>query len=240
MSKYGKWFGGILGWTFGGPIGGLFGFALGSLFDANKSEGGPRTAGSTTQGDFIMSLLVLVAATMKADGKVLKSELNYVKTYIVRAFGPDASGEIIRLLGDLLKQEIPVRDVAQQIRRHMDYPSRLELMHLLFGISKADGNVSASELKLIEYIANELGIEQVDFMSIKNMFVKDSNAAYRILEIDPSASDDEVKKAYRKMAVKYHPDKVSYLGEEVISSAKEKFQKVNEAYETIKKERNIA
>jgi DnaJ like chaperone protein len=239
MAKYGKWFGGILGWTFGGPIGGLFGFALGSLFDA-KASGERAPGGRTTQGDFIMSLLVLVAAVMKADGKVVRSELNYVKAYIVRAFGQDSSGEIIRLLGDLLKQEIPVFDVANQIRSHMDYPSRLELLHLLFGISKADGNVSESELKLIEFISKTLGVEETDYMSIKNMFVEDSNAAYRILEISHEVSDDEVKKAYRKMAVKYHPDKVSYLGEDVINSAKEKFQKVNEAYEIIKKQRNIA
>ena len=72
------------------------------------------------------------------------------------------------------------------------------------------------------------------------MFYKDANAAYKILEVKEKATDTEVKKAYRKMAVKYHPDKLTHLGEEFQKSAKEKFQKVNEAYETIKKERGFS
>jgi DnaJ like chaperone protein len=59
------------------------------------------------------------------------------------------------------------------------------------------------------------------------------------LEIDSSATDDEVKKAYRKQAMKHHPDKVSHLGEEIRKAAEEKFQKLNEAYERIKSARGI-
>ena len=72
------------------------------------------------------------------------------------------------------------------------------------------------------------------------MFVPNTDGDYKILEIDPNATNDEVKKAYRRMAMKFHPDKVSTLGEEVQHAAKEKFQKVNQAYENIKKERKIA
>ncbi len=71
------------------------------------------------------------------------------------------------------------------------------------------------------------------------MFVPETDSSYKILEIERTASNDEVKKAYRKMAMKYHPDKVSHLGEDYRKSADEKFKKVNEAYEKIKKERNM-
>jgi DnaJ like chaperone protein len=71
------------------------------------------------------------------------------------------------------------------------------------------------------------------------MFIPETNSAYKILEVDPSVTNDELKKAYRKMAMKYHPDKVSHLGEDFRKTADEKFKKVNEAYEKIKKERNI-
>lgn len=238
MARYGKWIGGGLGWAFGGPIGALIGFVVGNMFD-KKGEVQPATS-ATTKGDFIMSLLVLIAAIMKADGKILKSELDFVKLNFVRTFGEAQSRKLVRALGDLIKQEIPVQDVCQQIARHMDYSSRLELLHLLFGISQADGHISSQEISAIEFMRKNLGISDADFNSIKGMFIKDTTSAYAVLEIDPSASDEDVKKAYRKMAVKYHPDKVAYLGDEIVHDAKVKFQKVNEAYEIIKKERNIS
>jgi DnaJ like chaperone protein len=85
-----------------------------------------------------------------------------------------------------------------------------------------------------------MGIGTSDFESIQAMFVPNTDSDYKILEIERTATNDEVKKAYRRMAMKYHPDKVSALGEEVENAAKEKFQKVNQAYENIKKERKIA
>lgn len=239
MAKYAKWIGGGLGWAFGGPIGALIGFFVGNMFDG-KEGSAPMTSRATTQGDFVMSLLVLIAAIMKADGKIVKSELDYVKQNFVRTFGEHQARTLIRALGDLSKQEIPLGDVCQQIARHMDYSSRLELLHLLFGISQADGSISKEEITVIEFIRQHLGIKDSDFNSIKGMFIKDTTSAYQILEIEPDASDEDVKKAYRKMAVKYHPDKVAYLGEEIAHDAKVKFQKVSEAYELIKKERNIS
>ncbi len=71
------------------------------------------------------------------------------------------------------------------------------------------------------------------------MFVKDINSAYKVLEISPEATDDEVKAAYRKMAVKYHPDKVAHLGDDIQHAAKEKFQHLSAAYEEIKKQRGM-
>lgn len=238
MGKYTKWIGGALGWAFGGPIGGLFGFALGSIFDATSDK---TRIGTTTNGDFIMSLLVLVAAMMKADGKILKSELNFVKSYFIRAFGPAKAQELVKMLGDLVKQEIPIADVLHQISTHMDYASRLELCHLLLGIALADGESNPDEMKLLKYIANTLGIEHSDYQSMLGMYGKqDSAAAYQVLGVTQEATNDEIKAAYRKLAIKYHPDKVSYLGEELVNSAKEKFQKINEAYNLIKKERKFA
>ena len=238
MAKYAKWIGGGLGWAFGGPIGALIGFFVGNMFDG-KDGTVPMTSRGTTQGDFVMSLLVLIAAIMKADGKIVKSELEYVKQNFVRTFGEQQAKTLLRALGDLSKQEIPLGDVCQQIARNMDYSSRLELLHLLFGISQADGIISKEEISVIEFIRQNLGIKDIDYNSIKGMFIKDTSSAYQILEIEPTASDEDVKKAYRKMAVKYHPDKVAYLGDEIAHDAKVKFQKVNEAYELIKKERNI-
>lgn len=242
MAKFGKWITGGLGWAFFGPIGGILGFVVGSMLD----EGVPGQAAKqyqpgqpTTQGGYVMSLLVLVAAVMKADGKVLKSELEYTKQFFVRSFGTAAAGEAVKILRDLLNQNIPVTEVCIQIRHNMDHPSRLQLVHFLFGIADADGVVHESEHQLIRHIAQQMGISEKDYQSIEAMFVANTDAAYKILEAEPTATDEELKKAYRKMAVKYHPDKVHYLGEDVQKAAHEKFQKVNEAWEIIKKQRGI-
>lgn len=241
MGFFGKWLGGGLGFVMGGPIGGLLGFLVGSMIDSTTivTSSTPRNA-QTAQGDFGMSLLVLVAAVMKADGKIVKSELDYVKQFFVNQFGKESAKQALLILKDILKQEIPVKDVSIQIGKNMDYSSRLQLLHLLFNISQADGNIDISELNIIEKISGYLGVANADFLSIKNMFIPETDSSYKILEIEQSSSNDEVKKAYRRMAMKYHPDKVSHLGDEYRKTAEEKFKKVNEAYEKIKKERNMA
>ncbi|MCK3684263.1 TerB family tellurite resistance protein [Maribellus sp. YY47] len=243
MAKFGKWVGGGLGWAFGGPIGAIFGFVVGSMFDGGQEAIKKGTGGyssRTTTGGYVMSLLVLVAAVMKADGKVLKSELDYVKKFLVHNFGEDSAQEATRMLRDLLQQTIPVNEVCRQIQANMNYSARLQLVHFLFGIAQADGQVDPRESELINQICSLMGIQRNDYESIQAMFVPNTDSDYKILEIERTATDDEVKKAYRRMAMKFHPDKVSTLGEEIQNAAKEKFQKVNQAYENIKKERNIA
>ncbi|MBT8310686.1 MAG: DnaJ domain-containing protein, partial [Flavobacteriaceae bacterium] len=88
-------------------------------------------------------------------------------------------------------------------------------------------------------ISGYLGISSRDFESIKAMFYSSRDNAYKILEVSKKATDDEVKKAYRKMAKKYHPDKVAHLGKEHQKGAEEKFKQVQRAYEQIQKERGF-
>ena len=239
---FGKLIGSGLGWTLGGPIGALAGFVLGTLFDLSEKSSastGTFQGMQTTPNDYLFSLLVLVSAVLNADGKIMKSELNYVKEFFKTNFGVEGAQNALRILQDLTKQNIPVTDVCHQIKNYMDYPSRLQLIHFLFGIAAADGEIHPDELKLIRHISINLGITSADYTSIEAMLVPKTDWAYDVLEIAPQASDEEVKKAYRKMAVKYHPDKVSYLGEEIQQAANEKFKKVNEAYQLISKERNL-
>lgn len=250
--SFGKWIGGALGWAMGGPIGGLIGFALGAMADDNSFSKNNPTSGQrinqgsyekyrhhTQAGDFASALLVLSAAVMKADNKLLKSELDFIREFYVRQFGQAAAAEQIGILREILKKDIPVRDVCEQIRYYMEHSMRLQLLYYLFGIAKADGHVDQTEMHVIEQIAHYLGLNDKDYESLKAMHYKDSESAYKILEIEKSSSDDDVKKAYRKMAMKYHPDKVRGLGEQHEKSANEKFLKVQEAYEQIKKERQM-
>lgn len=235
--SYGKWIGGGLGWAFGGPIGAIMGFAFGSMYDGMQT--GKYEYKPTQSGDFSISLLILSAAIMKADGRIMRSELEYVKQFFIRQFGAYEAQQKIKLLKEILKQEINVQEVSLQIKQYMDYPARLQLLHFLFGISSADGQFHSLEVETIDSISSYLGISHNDYISIKAMFVKDIDSAYKIIEVSPESSDDEIKKSYHKMAVKYHPDKVAHLGEDIKTAAKEKFQKLNAAYEEIKKQRGI-
>ena len=236
MGKYSKWIAGGLGWAFLGPIGGIVGFALGSILDSSQVT---TQTGQTSRNSFMVSLLVLVAEVMRSDGKVLKSELDFVKDYFTKNFGSAASREALMLLRDILKQNVPLKDVCYQIRDNMDYSSRLQLLHFLFGIANADGVVSASEVTVISNIGTWIGVSTADFDSIKAMFIDNIDSCYKVLEVHRSATNEEIKKAYRNMAVKYHPDKLNHLGEDIRNASEEKFKKVNEAYEKIKKERGI-
>ena len=254
--KYAKWIAGGLGWALGGPIGGILGFAFGAMVDdkslsaqdqSTQRQYNPRNdyqnyqsqRHRTRPGDFSSALLVLSAAVMKADGKHMKSELDYIRESFRRQFGEAVAAEQIGILKELLNKDIPVREVCHQIRDFMEHPMRLQLLHYLFGIAKADGQVAKAEAELIKQIATDLNISQKDYESIQAMFYKDAASAYKILEIEATATDEEVKKAFRKMAMKYHPDKVKDLGEEYQKAAQEKFIKVQEAYDQLRKERGM-
>lgn len=253
---YAKWILGGLGAVFGGGfLGGVIGYGLGSLIDnatmspeqrearakrarqAFQQSGQARGAG--TRQDFAAAMMVLSAAVMKADGKLLKSELNYIQNFFKNQFGAEVAKEQTQILQQLLKQDIPLRQVCAEIKYVLPHSARLQLMHYLFGIAKADGHVHSTEIDMIRRIAGYLGISQADYESIRAMFSSDPKSAYKILEISSDATETEIKRAYRKMANKYHPDKVASLGEEHQEAAEAKFVKVQEAYETIKKERGI-
>jgi len=177
---------------------------------------------------------------MKSDGKVLKSELNYVKSFFTQQFGPQFSGQHLQTLKRFLdSSEIPIQRICNDIKMRMQPAVRTQLLHYLFGIAKADGDVSDAEINVIQNISNMLGVASSDFESIKAMFYRDVDSDYKILGISSTASDDEVKKAYRKMAVKFHPDKVEQMGAEYQKGAKEKFQKIQDSYDAIKKRRGI-
>ena len=245
---FSKWIGASIGWSFGGPIGAIIGLALGSVVDAmGNREATTQTRGrrafqhrQTKSGDFEISLLILSSIVIKADGKQDQRELDFVRQQFVGMYGKERANHAFKLFKNINKQtNISTRQVCLQIKQMMDHPSRLQLMHFLFGIAKADGLVTEDEVRLIHTIAGYLGISARDFESIKAMFYSSRENAYKILEIAKTATDIEIKKAYRKMAKKYHPDKVMHLGKEHQKGAKEKFRQVQEAYEQLQKERGF-
>ncbi len=251
-----KWIGATLGWSLGGPIGAIIGLALGSAADAfssgsgnpfiGQSKGRPqrtyrtsRARAQTQPGDFEISLLILASVVIKADGKQDQRELDYVRQQFIGMYGKTRANKAFTLFKQINQQQISTRQVALQIRQMMDHASRLQLVHFLFGIAKADSMVTESEERVIATIASYLGIRSIDYTSIKAMFYNSSDSAYFILGITKTATTTEIKKAYRKMAKKYHPDRVAHLGKEHQKGAEEKFKQVQKAYEKLQKERGF-
>ena len=235
----GKWIGGFLGWVTLGPIGALLGFWFGSAVDGMMERSRDTYSASEQRNSFLVSLLVLSAAVIKADGKTLQAEMDYVKDFVRKNFGDAAVPEAMRMLEQFTRQEVNIYSVGPQIARYMNYSQRLQLFHYLVQIAMADGHFDKKEKGVLEAIGATIGLNNADISSVIAMFYKETSSAYTVLGISPSATDDEVRAAYRKMAMKNHPDKVATLGPDVQKAAAEKFRQVQEAYEAIKKERGM-
>jgi len=250
---YAKWIGGAVGWALGGPIGGVMGYWLGKMFSdeslamdggagamhGHQGRGARGQARPTRAGDFALSMVVLSAAVMQADERVLKSELDYVKQFFRTNFGQAQAEQLTLALREALKNPVDVRGVCMQIRANMPHAKRLLLLQYLYGIAQADGNVDPREVELIRRMAAALGISDKDRASIEAPFHSDKPDPYTVLEIGQDASDADIKKAYRRLALKFHPDKVRDMGEAYAKQAETRFLEVQEAYESLKKIRGF-
>jgi DnaJ like chaperone protein len=236
--------------------GAIIGFIIGSLIDQMASRSNTANSSGGRQGgfqdafeyyrqqssryDIQTMLMALSASVMKADGKVLKIELDFVKRFFAAQFGNRFSSEHLQILKNFLDSDkIPLQEICTDIRSRMPSEVRVQLIHYLFSIAKADGDVAPEEMNIIQKIATMLGVSAMEFESVKNMFYRNVDSDYKILGVESNVTDEEIKKAYRKMAISFHPDKVATMGEEYQKGAKEKFQQIQDAYEAIKKRRGF-
>ena len=238
-----KWILAFFGYIFLRFPGALLGFFVGGAIERlynPSSSWGKVGAQNLNPETFQLNLLALAATVIKADGIVKKQELQFVRNFFITNYGNQKAANIFeKFNAEIKKEKQNIPDLTQIFIQGAQYETRLQILHFMFGVANADGLVSKTELSKVEQIAAALGIRQSDMESIKAMFIKDTDNAYTILEISSSVSDDEVKKAYRTMAKKYHPDKLQSKDPALIKGAQEKFQKVQEAYEVIQKERGL-
>ena len=205
------------------------------------------------RNSFLFSMLVLSSYIIKADGKIMHSEMEFVRQFLRQNFGEQAVNqgqEILLKLFEVQKQQgeqefrKTIHQSCTEIKHYMDVSQRLQLLNYLVIIAKVDGYVSPEEIKALKEVARHLGLTAKDVDSMLNMESgarADSNIedAYKVLGISPTATDDEVKAAYRKMALKHHPDRVATLGEDIRKAAEKKFQDINDAKERIFKARGL-
>ena len=202
---------------------------------------------------FELNLLSLCSLVIKANGTVTQAELDFVRAQFVRLYGKERANEVFRSFNELIKgRELDASRIAIYVRVRTTYETRLQILYFLFGIAESDGVMSEEEVRQIREIAYYFAIENSDFESIKAMFGSSQNnnnnphnttpnalaKAYVILGLQPNATAEEVKQAYRNMAKKYHPNRVITEDAAIKKGAEEKFKQVQEAYELICKYQN--
>ncbi|MBQ7819803.1 MAG: TerB family tellurite resistance protein [Bacteroidales bacterium] len=256
---FGKWIGGIVGFMAGGPLGALAGYALGSLLDnsVEKIDSGEyreQSYNGTNYGQrnsFLFSLLVMSSYIIKADGKVMHSEMEFVRKFLRVNFGENSVTEGNNILLKLFEQQKKMNaqnpmafrntiyECGEQIKANMSYEERLQLLSFLANIAKSDGNVCSAEIEALKEVARAMGLSAKEVDSMLNLGGNSLEAAYAVLEIEPTATDEEVKKAYKKLALKHHPDRVATLGDDIRKAAEKKLQDINNAKDIIYKARWI-
>ena len=238
-----KWITAFLGYSFFRFPGALLGFFIGGIVERFFYSSGfwsKQRVQTTRPAAFQLNLLALAATVIKADGAVKKQELQFVRNFFITNYGPQNANSIFeRFNAEVKKEKQNIPELTRIFNQSTLYETRLQILHFLFGVANADGSISQPELSKVEQIAAALGIRPHDLESIKAMFIKATDSAYKILDIPQTATNEEVKKAYRAMAKKYHPDKLQSKDPALVKGAQEKFQKVQEAYEAIQKERGI-
>jgi DnaJ like chaperone protein len=231
-----KWLAAILGYSFLKFPGAIIGFFIGSFIELlSKNSFNIRTGSYSIKPEkFELNLLALSAMIIKADGKIEQKELSFVRNFFIAQYGKNRADSIFKTFNKEIKKEVQLlNEITRVFVQQTRYETRLQILHFLFGIANADGSVSDSELQKLSQIASGLRLNLPDFESIKAMFIKNTDNAYKILEVEPNASRDEIKTAYRNMVKKYHPDKIRSDNTAMIKGAEEKFREVQRAYEIL-------
>ena len=254
---FGKWIGGWLGWAAYGPLGAMIGFAIGAVFDSvtGNVEGGASSfhlnSQQSREGDrnsFFVSMLVLAAYIVRADGKIMHSEMELVRGMLRQNFGAQAAVQGDELMRQLFEEQKRIgteaykqniRQACMQVALHVDYSGRLQLLNFLVMIAQADGRVDSVEVAALKEVAQWMQMSAQEVDSMLHLEGDSLEDAYKVLGVSPSVSDAELKKAYRKLALEHHPDRVSALGDDVRRAAEKKFQEINAAKERIWKARGL-
>jgi len=208
-------------------------------------------------------IVPLIAYVLKSDGDVSTKELRFVKEYLIKEYGERTALDYYELLQPYLNKNLSLTKSLKKISFEEATPTLVHLLNFLIKISIIDGYLKNSEYRALLIICKGLELPRIrldSMLAMYNYITEDnfkqnqnnqkkrsqksnqtlsSKRAYTILEIDESASTKDIKKSYRKLVVLYHPDKLIHLDKKFQKGAKEKYQKINDAYELLKKTRGF-
>lgn len=236
MAKYEKWLGASIGWFAGGPVGGLLGFAAGSFMEPESKK--YKKTGHTSE--FETNLIVLAATLIKIDGNISLDEINFVRDFFRDHFSAEHLDEKMNILHHCLQRSYDPRKACDDIRASASPSTRLQVVNFLFELALSDRALEKSEADLIFLLAGWLNINDIQFKKIKSTFATTgSQTKYDLLGVRYHASYEEIKTAYRKLVLEYHPDRNASLSPTELAKLAEKFRRIQEAFEKIKMERGF-
>ncbi len=244
MAKWkGKAIGAGLGFLFGGPFGAILGAMTGNFFDASSqgqiSSGRPHSDHERSL-NFITHLVGILISIAKADGRVNTHEIKVIeRAFVSFGFKGEDLNFIRNLINQTVRANLNLQAVCHEFKQYSSYEEKLSLLRIVYMVAFADKEFHASEENMINQIIGLLEISADDAFEIRGEFSSDHDKHYRILNTTRDATVEDIKKAYRLLSKKYHPDRVTHLGDEFARLASEKFQKINESYEKIKSEKGF-
>jgi DnaJ like chaperone protein len=220
----------ITGYLFGGPLGGLFGYFSDDLVEKAKQKL------SEEREDSGVNLLLLGAAIAKADGKEDERKTDFIRYYFTVVFGEEKARIKLRFLTKVMSEKYDPALIARDASSEYEYGTKLQILNYLFRIAAAGGPISQTTIRLISILANNLEIEATDYLKIKKRYLRNTPglACYEVLGCKPDQSMAEITAIYRKLVLKYHPDRINTKDEREIRLAGAKFQEIKRAYQEIK------
>lgn len=254
LISYIKWVLMIIGATRGNVAGAVIGFTVGYFLEdylKNNLTIETKKLFNETQYKYTPyqeSLLALISEVVKADGYIHKEEIYFIKNFLLKQFGSIYSNKMLKSLKLNIDKQFNVEAICLDLKQSLKHSNKIQLLTFLYGIIVQNKIISKNEVFLIERIAKIIGLSLIDYQNIVSRFHNQNKqrkrpaaskkfgySAYKVLGVTSAATNIEVKKAYRKMVLKYHPDKTD-LDESI---ANEKFSEISKAYHIIKQERNI-
>ncbi len=234
MAKYEKWLGAGLGFVVGGPMGSMIGYAAGEQI----GKPAKKYSNTANTSEFETNLILLASALIKADGRVTREELDFVRSFFTDHFDPVHIEEKMAILHHCLERQYNTRKACDDLRISASMSTRVQILHFLFDIAIADTDLSQRERDTIFVIAGWLNINDIDFDRIRQSYIAEVKR-YNIFGLPHTATFEEIKAAYRRLVLEYHPDRNIDLPPAQQKALAAKFRQVQDAFEQIRAERGI-
>ncbi|MDT8379466.1 MAG: TerB family tellurite resistance protein [Desulfotignum sp.] len=254
MSWLGKMIGGTIGFALGGPIGAVAGAAFGHAFVDRKEDAYlasiPGRTGSLSSNEeaqlvFFTAAFSMLAKLCKADGQVSEKEIQVVEAFMKKDLQLDSTGQ--ESAKNIFRQAIRSSESFEAFAMQFYSVFKTQphiialMMDVLFRVGTADGSLSDAENATLRSAARIFNVSDAEFNRLKSKYIRPADKYYAVLKCDETASNEEIKKQYRKLVTEYHPDKIQAKGlpEEFIKFANDKFAEIQEAYDQIRKKRGF-
>ncbi|MFZ0612121.1 MAG: TerB family tellurite resistance protein [Desulfobacterales bacterium] len=251
MGWIGKLVGGTIGFAIGGPLGAIAGAAFGHAYDQSQLTELPQEVirprpGQEAQLTFFVAAFSMLAKLARADGRVTQGEIDTINRFMLQDLNLDPYSRIVAM--NIFQTAIDSPNTFEEFAGQFfgqfhAQPEILRLMiDILLRVSVADGELNPHEERLILAAVRIFGFDEAYYNGLRSRYAPTADKYYAILGVNPDDSNEKIKSQYRKLVMKYHPDRIVSNGfpEEFAKFAQDKFREIQEAFEMIRKERKMS